>query len=446
MAMRTRGAAWKIVHPDAAGIDIGSDAHYVAVPPERDEQPVREFGCHTKDLIELADWVSSCGVKTVALEATGVYWVALYDVLEARGLEVWLVNAKSVRNVSGRKSDVLDCQWLQQLHSYGLLRRAHRPDAAVRELREIVRLREGVLEERARHVQRMQKALTQMNVQLANVLSDIVGETGLAILRAIVAGERDAHKLASLRNYRVHASVPDIASSLQGTWAAEQLFCLRHELACYDFHTTQLGIIDAQLQLQLRALGVHHKTAAPRPNKGRAKNAPKFELRTALLNWCGVDLTMVPGVDVGTALQLLAELGPSLHRFPSSKRFCAWLGLCPGTRITGGKRISGRSARLPNRVAQALRLAAHGLSRAHCAMGAYYRRLLLRMGTAKAITAVAHKLARIIYAMLTGQAEYAQQDHDKHEQRYRAKMITSIKRRASELGLEIIERPIAAAV
>lgn len=440
MTRQTHESCWTIAHPNAAGIDVGSKSHYVAVPPERAPQAVREFGCHTADLLDMADWLKSCDVDTVALESTGVYWIPLYEVLEASGIEVWLVNAKSVRHVSGRKSDVLDCQWLQQLHTFGLLRRALRPDARVCEIREVVRLREVLLQERARHVQRMQKALTQMNVQLASVLTDIVGETGMAIIRAIVAGERDPQRLAAMRNYRVHASEQEIARSLQGTWKTEHLFCLEHDLSCYDFHSQRLQVVDAQIDTLLRGLAEYDKTPLRNANKGRAKNAANFDLRGALLNWSGVDLTSVPGIDVTTALKILAELGPSLHQFETGKRFCSWLGLCPGTRITGGKRISGQSKQLPNRVSRALKLAAVGLSRTHGAMGAYYRRLVLRMGSGKAITAVAHKLARVIYAMLTGRSEYAEQAQDQQAQRYRDKAIRNMRRRAAELGFDLIQK------
>lgn len=440
MAMQSHRPQWNITHPNAAGIDVGATSHYVALPPERDAQPVRAFGCHTADLTQIADWLVASGVDTVALESTGVYWIALYEVLEARGLQVWLVNAKSVRHVSGRKSDVLDCQWLQQLHTFGLLNRAFRPDASVCALREIVRLREVAIEERARHVQRMQKALVQMNVQLGSVLTDIVGGTGLAIIRAIVAGERAPDKLAALRNYRVHAKEQEIARALEGTWKEEHLFCLAHELASYDFQSERLALIDADIHARLKAFAVHDKTPKANPNKGRAKNAAKFDLRTALLNWSGVDLTAVPGIDVTTAMKVLAELGPTLQRFETAKRFCSWLGLCPGTRITGGKRISGQSKRLPNRISRALKLAAQGLSRSHCAMGAYYRRLALRMGSGKAITAVAHKLARVIYAMLSGHAEYVEHSQDAYELRYRARAIKSMQRRATEWGFELVQK------
>ncbi|WP_159911847.1 IS110 family transposase [Pantoea sp. 18069] len=440
MSQQTHESRWAIAHPNAAGIDVGSKSHYVAVPPERALEAVQEFGCHTADLLDMADWLKSCEVDTVALESTGVYWIPLYEVLEASGIEVWLVNAKSVRHVSGRKSDVLDCQWLQQLHTFGLLRRAMRPEARVCEIREVVRLREVLLQERARHVQRMQKALTQMNVQLTSVLSDVVGETGLAIIRAIVAGERDPQRLAQLRNYRVHASEQEIASSLQGTWKDEHLFCLEHDLSCYDFHSRRLQVVDAKIDMLLRGLAQYDKTPARNASKGRAKNAASFDLRGALLNWSGVDLTSVPGIDVTTALKVLAELGPTLHHFETGKRFCSWLGLCPGTRITGGKRISGKSKQLPNQVSRALKLAAMGLSRTHGAMGAYYRQLVVRMGSGKAITAVAHKLARVIYAMLTGRNEYVEQVQDRQEQRYREKAIKNIKRRAAEMGFELVPR------
>lgn len=435
-----------IKHPNAAGIDIGGASHYVAVPADRvakGESAVREFGPHTEDLMSIAHWLQSCRVDTVALESTGVYWIALYEVLQAQGVEVWLVDAKSVRNVRARKSDVLDCQWLQQLHSFGLLNKAHRPDASVCALREMSRLRDITIEERARHVQRMQKALTQMNVQLTNVVTDITGETGLNIIRAIVAGERDRHVLARLRNYRIHASVEQIAKALEGNWTREHLYSLTHELKAYDFASAQITQLDAEIDRLLEEMRVFDKVPTPHGNKGRRKNAPAFDARRALLNWCGIDLTEVPGIDVGTAMKILCEVGDSLKRFETAKHFCSWLGLCPGTRISGNKRLSGASKRIPNRVARALKLAAMGLSRSRCAMGAYYRKLALRMGSPKAITAVAHKLARIVYAMLSGHADYVKEDQAKHEARYRDRAIKSLLKRAQELGLVLTPQPVS---
>lgn len=446
MAIKTRTQpTWTVAHPDAAAIDIGAYSHYVSVPDDRDDNPVREFGCHTAQLDQLADWLHECAIKTVALESTGIYWIPVYEVLEARGLDVWLVNPKHTRNVTGRKSDVLDCQWLQQLHTFGLLNRAFRPEASVCMVRELTRIRDTMIDERTRHVQRMQSALTQMNVQLTSVLADIAGETGLAIIRAIVGGERDANKLAQLRNYRVHASLEEVAAALRGTWKREHLFKLTHELACYDFVNTRLALIDAELEQLLRAMAVQDKEPQVR-RKARAKNAPRFDVRRALMNWSGVDLTEVPGIEAITAMKVLAELGPDLHLFKTSKSFCSWLGLCPGTQITGGKCIGGKSKRLPNRVSQALKEAATGLARSKCAMGAYYRRMTLRMSTSKAITAVAHKLARIVYAMLTGQSEYQAQQMQMHDQKYQQRVLRGLRKRASELGFELVERPSTQAV
>jgi transposase len=438
-----------IKHPNAAGIDIGGASHYVAVPPDRvgkGESAVREFGPHTEDLNAIADWLTACRIDTVALESTGVYWIAMYELLQARGFDVWLVDAKSVRHVKARKSDVLDCQWLQQLHSFGLLCRAHRPDAQVCALREMSRLRDITIDERARHTQRMQKALTQMNVQLTNVITDITGETGLAIIRAIVAGERDRQVLAQLRNYRIKASVDEIAKALEGRWSREHLFSLGHELKAYDFAGEQIGLLDAEIKVLLDAMRAFDKTPAAHANKGRRKNTPAFDGRGILMNWCGVDLTEVPGIDVATALKILSELGSTLTRFKTAKHFCSWLGLCPGTRISGNKKLSGASKRIPNRVARALKLAALGLSRSHCAMGAYYRKLALRMGSPKAITAVAHKLARIVYAMLSGQADYVKEDQLRHEARYRQRAIKALQKRAQELGLTLSLTPVSDAV
>ena len=328
----------QVMYPRAAGIDIGSASHFVAVPPECSDQAVREFSCFTDDLHAMADWLQACGIEVVAMESTGVYWIAPYEVLQSRGLEVLLVNARHVRNVSGRKSDVLDCQWLQQLMSYGLLRGAFRPPGEVCALRAISRQRDSLLREQARQVQRMQKALTQMNIQLANVITDIVGKTGLDIIRAIVAGEREPHQLARLRNYRVRASEEKIAQSLTGTWRSEHVFCLAQALALYDTYRQLITQADEQLQAMIEPLRQHEDTLAPNKDKGRSKNAPRFDVRRALYQWCGVDLTRIGGIDVSTALKVLVELGPQLHQFKTAKHFASWLGLCPGTKISGGKR------------------------------------------------------------------------------------------------------------
>lgn len=445
MAQRNRSLSLKpgksrsaltITHPNAAGIDIGSASHYVAVPPDRDDQPVREFASFTVDLERLADWLQACGVDTVAMESTGVYWIALYELLDARGFTVLLVNARHVKNVSGRKSDVLDCQWLQQLMSYGLLRGAFRPADGVCQLRALSRQREMLLRCQARHVQHMQKALTQMNIQLANVISDIVGETGQKILRAIVEGQRDGRVLAALKNRRIHASEDDIAKSLQGNWRTEHLFALRQALALFDFYGTQLAECDGEIERQLPTL--HRHDGSPEgKKKSPARNAPKFDLRTQLFRMCGVDLTRIDGINVTTALAVMSEIGADMGRFATVKHFTSWLGLCPGTKITGGKVMSGKTARCANRAAQALRLAAAGLRTSQSALGAYFRRMCARMDKPKAVTAAAHKLARLIYTMLTKGEEYTDQGQDYFEERYRERVLHHLAKRAEKFGLKL---------
>ena len=331
-----------MMNPDAAGIDIGSAAHYVAVPVDRDDEQVREFASFTADLNALADWLERCDIKIVAMESTGVYWIPLYELLQRRGFEVLLVNARHVKNVSGRKSDVLDCQWLQQLLSFGLLRGAFRPDDKVCELRSITRQRAMLLKSQGRHVQHMQKALTQLNIQLANVISDVAGVTGQKIVREIVAGERDAQVLAAYRDVRIKASEDDIAKSLLGNWRAEHLFALKQALAGFDFCVTQLAECDTEAERVLRELHAHEGMPAKGKRRSRSRNAPKFDVREHLFKVCGVDLTRIDGIDVSTALVVLSEIGVDMSRFPTVKHFTSWLGLCPGTRISGGK-ILGRA-------------------------------------------------------------------------------------------------------
>ena len=430
--------ALSLTHPNAAGIDIGSASHFVAVPPDRDEEPVREFPSFTADLERLADWLDGCGVDTVAMESTGVYWIPLYELLDARGFTVLLVNARHVKNVSGRKSDVLDCQWLQQLMSYGLLRGAFRPTDEVCALRALTRQREMLLKSQARHVQHMQKALTQMNIQLANVISDVVGETGQKILRAIVSGERDGRVLAAMKNVRIHASVDEIAKSLQGNWRIEHLFALKQALALFDFYGTQLTECDTQIEQQLQRLQAHDGEPAKGKKRSRARNAPKFDLRTQLFKMCGVDLTRIDGIDVTTALAVVSEVGADLSRFPTDKHFASWMGLCPGTRITGGKVLSGKTKRCANRAAQALRLAAAALRSSQSALGAYFRRLCSRMDKPKAVAAAAHKLARLIYAMLTQGQAYTDQGQDYYEERYRERVLHQLAKRAEKLGMKLV--------
>lgn len=322
MVVRNRALtrkALELTHPNAAGIDIdiGSASHFVAVPPDRDDEPVREFASFTADLIRLADWLAECEVDTVAMESTGVYWIALFELLSARGFTVLLVNARHVKNVTGRKSDVLDCQWLQQLMSYGLLCGAFRPDDQVCVLRALTRQRATLLRSQGRYVQHMQKALVQMNLQLANVISDLAGATGQAILRAIVACERDPYRLASLKNSRIRASDDEIARSLLGNWRKEHLFALHQALDAFDFCGQQLRQCDDEIERQLQTLNISDAEPAKPRRSGRARNAPRFDLRKRLFQMCGVDLTRIDGIDITTALVVLSEIGTDMSRFLS---------------------------------------------------------------------------------------------------------------------------------
>ena len=409
-------AALTITHPNAAGIDIGSASHFVAVPPDRDETPVREFPSFTVDLNALADWLKTCSVDTVAMESTGVYWIPLFELLESRGFTVLLVNARHVKNVSGRKSDVLDCQWLQQLMSYGLLSGAFRPTEQVCVLRSLWRQRAMLLRGQGRAVQHMQKALTQMNVQLANVISDVVGETGQKILRAIVAGERDGQVLGAMKN----------------------------ALGAFDFTGTQLVECDCEIEQQLKCLKVHEGDPAKGKQRGRSRNAPKFDLRAQLFKMCGVDLTRIDGIDVTTAMAVISETGTDMSRFPTVGHFASWLGLCPGTKITGGKVMSGKTKRCANHAAQALRLAAAALRTSQSALGAYFRRMCSRMDKPKAVTAAAHKLARLIYTMLTKGEEYTDKGQEYYEERYRQRVMHHLAKRAEKLGMHLVPIPQAA--
>jgi transposase len=400
---------------------------------------VREFASFTADLVRLVDWLQACGVDTVAMESTGVYWIPLYELLDARGFTVLLVNARHVKNVSGRKSDVLDCQWLQQLMSYGLLHGAFRPSDSVCVLRALSRQRDMLLRSQSRHVQHMQKALTQMNLQLANVISDVAGETGQKILRAIIAGERDPLVLAAMKDRRIHASVEEIAKSLQGNWRPEHLFALKQALALFDFYGTQVSECDRAIEAQLHSLRVHEGSPAKDKKRGgRSRNAPGFDLRARLFGMCGVDLTRIDGINVTTALAVISEIGADLSRFASVRHFTSWLGLCPGTRITGGKVMSGRTKRCANRAAQALRMAAASLRTSQSALGAYFRRMCARMDKPKAIAAAAHKLARLIYTMLTKGEDYVDQGQDYYEERYRQRVLHHLAKRAEKLGMKLV--------
>lgn len=433
---------------NAAGIDIGSKSHFVAVPVGADENPVREFQCFTADLHRLADWLTSCGVTTVAMESTGTYWIPVFEILESRGFEVKLVNAHHVKNVPGRKTDVQDCQWIQQLHTYGLLEGAFRPAEQVCALRAYIRHRMNQVRYAGVHIQHMQKALTQMNLLLHNVVSDITGTSGMRIIKAIIAGERNPLVLANMRHASCRNSAETIAKSLQGNYRQEHLFSLKQAVESFEFYQSQIADCDREIDSLLATFdSATEETRPPNPKgpKQPRKRLTAFNLQNELYRISGVDLTRIDGIDSTTALKVVSETGLDMDRWKSDKHFSSWMGLSPGSKISGGKRLSGKTKPVVNRAATALRMAASSLYNSSCALGAFYRRMKARLGAPKAITATAHKLARLIYSMLKHGTEYTDLGQDYYEQRYKARSIKNLKKRASQFGLELVEMPPVAA-
>ena len=425
-----------VVHGDCAGIDIGKTAHYAAVDPERFDRPVRSFGAGTAELEAMAEWLRGCGVRTVAMEATGVYWIPAFEVLDRAGFDVHLVDPRATKQVSGRKSDVLDCQWIRQLMSYGLLRGAYRVPDAVCPLRSYLRQRDELVRQRSRAVHHVQKALVQMNVQLDNVLSDVMGLTGQRIVRAIVAGERDGAVLAGFRDGRCRADEAAIAESLRGNWRDEHLFALGQALERHDALQAQIAACEERIGAELDALA--RDDADDPPEDKRSRKGRDRKLRRRLKRMLGVDLMAIPTVGVETALTIAAEVGADLSRFPTAGHFCSWLGLAPGTRISGDKRLRGGARRQSNRVGQALRMAATSARRDRSAIGAAHRRRLARMDAAKAVKATAHQLARLVYAMMTRGEEYVARDIAEWEAERRDRNIANLQRQARRLDLQLV--------
>ena len=439
----------EVMHPDAAGIDIGNEVHYAAVPSNRTSEPVRRFGCTTAELKVMADWLQQCGIGTVAMQSTGVYWIAVFDILEAAGLEVYLVNARETKNLPGRKSDVQESQWLMKLHTYGLLRNSFRPPQEIRTLRTYWRQGNDLIRAAGRHIQRMQKALTQMNIQLANVLSDISGKSGQAIIKAVLAGERDPHELAALCDARVQASEEEVAGSLEGTWQVDLLFVLQQEQEGYEFCQKQVAECDRHLQEYL-----HHRpdrsqgaTLPEEKRKGRLKkkkgNCPRFDLRAELFRMVGTDLTLIDSIHVLTATTILSEAGWDMSKWETENHFVSWLRLCPDNRISGDKIIG--KGRLPtnNRVTIALKMAASTLRTSQTYLGAQFRRLRTKLGAPVAIKAMAAKLARLVYRMLRYGMKFVDRGAEVYEAQHRKLQVNHLKWKAAKLGFQIIEAPAA---
>jgi len=436
----------KGVNPNAAGLDIGSEEIWGCVPEDRHEQPVRKFGTFTPDLYALADWLAACHIDTVAMESTGVYWIPVYEILEARGFKVHLVNARHLKHVPGRKSDVKDCQWIQYLHSCGLLSGSFRPEAEMCVLRAYLRHRATLLEHRAAHIQHMQKALQQMNVQLSQVLSDITGTTGLAIIRAIVAGERDPVQLARFRDRRCGSSKAEVAKALTGNYREEHIFALKQGLALYDFYTLQLRECDGEIQRQFEAIKPVRDEELPPLEKGdkgssHSKNAPGYDGRSLLYQVTGVDLVAIPGLNASTVQTIVSEIGTDMSKWPREKEFCSWLGLAPHHDISGGKVLRRYTLKTRNRAGQAFRLAAQAVSRSHSGLGAYYRRMRAKLGPKSAIVATAHKMARVVYHMLKHRTPFQDLSPEEYEQRARAREVAALQKKAARLGLTLVESP-----
>ena len=417
-----------LINPNAAGIDVGAKEHVVAVPCNRDLQPVRTFQAFTPDLHELAAWLKRCGIQSVALESTGIYWLSLYKVSEQHGFEVRVVNARHVKHVPGRtKTDVLDCQWIQKLHSFGLLNGSFRPDQQIRELRTYMRLQDNLVVVRTQAIHHMQKALFEMNVQLSNVISDITGESGLRIIEAILAGERHPEQLGALCSTRIKASRQTVAKSLHGNWDEALLFCLKTALDTYRFSQKKIKDCDQCIEGQLATFEV--KTPLP---------SSEQTLQTQLHQVCGVDLTKIPGIKEQTAQIIISEVGLDMSRWNTEKQLSSFLGLCPNNLITGGKIIRRSTRKVYNRAADALRLCAQSLTHSKSALGAKYRRLRARLGAPKAIVAMAHHLARLVYRMLRYGQNYVEKGIHQYELKFRLQRINWLKKEARSLNMQLV--------
>jgi transposase len=438
----------EIIHPNAAGLDIGAQEIYACVPPDRAGETIQVFGTFTPDLQRLADWLENNQVDTVAMESTGVYWIPVFELLEERGFKVYLVNGRHIKHVPGRKSDVQDCQWIQKLHMLGLLTGSFRPEGEICALRAYLRHRADLLQHRASHILHMQKALQQMNIQLAQVLTDMTGETGMSIVRAIISGERDAVKLAQLRNPRCKSSEETIAKALSGNWKAEHLFALKQALELYDFYTTQVSACDAQIQHHYYTMkpqwgGSEHDSKSaisqPSPRKRTARNATPFDVESQMIRLTGIDLTTVDGIGPGLAQTILSEIGTDMSKWPTAKHFASWLGLAPRNDISGGRVLRSRTLPTRNRAGQAFRQAATAVARhSSSALGAFYRRKRSQGGPIFAQAATAHKMARMVYHMLKYRLHYQDIGAEKFGQQQRERDVAALRKRAAKFGFTLI--------
>ena len=428
---RVDGKALEIVHPDAAGIDVGGSEHWVAVSPDHASEPVRRCGCFTADLRQMGQWLIEKGVRRVAMQSTGVYWMPIYEILEQHGLEVYLVNARHTKNVPGRKSDVAECQWLLKRHTFGLLNNSFQPTDEMRIARSLWRQRGNLVADASSAIQRIQKVLTEMNVQLSNVLTDISGVSGMQIIQAILDGERDPWTLAGLAQPGVKAASEDIAKSLEGNWRPELLFVLRQQVELHRTYPEKISDCDLELRHHLESFAskvdLQSQPIGPKPKgKKSGRNTPRFDMRTELYRITGVDWTQVNGIDVVTAQTVLAECGADRSAFPSEQQFTSWLGVVPTNEQSGGKILNRRTRKVVNRAATAFRNAASTLIRSQSYLGAQYRRLRTRVGAPKAITAMARKLACLFYRLIKHGQQYVDKGVQYYEARFREQQIRSL--------------------
>ena len=435
-----------VIHPNAAGVDIGSKFHVVAVRHDKSTESVRTFQSFTTDLHDMAKWLKSCEVTSIAMESTGIYWIPAFEILESYGFEVFLVNAREAKNVPGRKTDVKDAQWIQRLHQFGLLRANFRPDKQVAVLRAYIRQRERLLEFKAPHIQHMQKALMQMNLQLHHVVSDITRATGMKIIRAIIAGERQPAVLAQHRDIRCKESSQTIEKSLKGNYQEEHLFSLTQAVELFDYYTQKVNECDRRIEATLNLLGkdkqLPDKSLPKARHRTKQPNALTFDIRSSLYQVLGIDLTQIHGIGPSLALKLISECGTDMSRWPTSKHFTSWLCLSPGNKISGGKILSSGTRRSSSRAAAALRLAATTIGKTSTALGAFYRRLSSRVGKSKAVTATARKIAVLFFNALRHGMQYVDPGSNYYEARYQKRLLDNLSKRAAALGYVLQENKI----
>ena len=433
---------FKVINKNAAGIDIGSSAHYVSVPQDRDKKPVQRFECYTPDLHKMAKWLKICGIDTIAMESTSVYWIPVYQMLEKYGFEVKLVNARHVKNVPGKKTDVADCQWLQKLHTFGLLSGSFRPENEIVVLRSYTRYRDTLIKETVVHINRMLKALIQMNLQLHKVISEITGVTGIKIIEAILAAQKDPVKLAKLKNNHIKKSEEEIAKALSGDYREEHLFVLKQE---YEFYKIIIGKIeecDKEIEKCYEKfdnkLKNNHKPLKKQKKTNTAKD-PKFNLAGHIYRITGVDLTKIDGIGAITSQTIISETGLDMSKWPTEKHFSSWLGLCPGNKKSGDKILNSKTRKVVNKASTAFRQATQSLNHSKSALGAYHRRMKIRLGTMKAVTATAHKLACLFYKLMKYGHEYVDIGLEEYEKKFKTRSINNLRRKAKYLGLALCE-------